>query len=156
MATSPSSSPEGLKLIPGYRVGRRIGSGAQASVHLLEPTTKAKNASSSPLPTYAVKIAPVPAKITKKGLSEAEINARSIDKEYKLYSNHFNGLRDEGMMASMPYRGGVPPFGTKDGMYSNGHIRNESVLRLYYILLLFSLVSHNAHLFLLAFNHFAF
>jgi hypothetical protein len=113
---APSSSPEGLQLIKGYRVGKCIGSGAQASVHLLEPTTKAKNASSSPLPTYAVKIAPVPTKITKKRLSVPEINERSISKEYKLYSNHFPNLRDEGMMACMPYKGGIQPSGTKEGV----------------------------------------
>jgi hypothetical protein len=116
---APSSSPVGLKLIPGYRVGKKIGSGAQASVHLLEPTAaaQAKNLSSTSLPTYAVKICPLPSKTTKKGLSEAEINERSIGKEFKLYNNQFPKLRDEGMLGSMPFKGGIQPFGTKEGMY---------------------------------------
>jgi hypothetical protein len=134
---APSSSPEGLKLITGYRVGRQIGSGAQACVHLLEPTTKAKNASSSSLPTYAVKLAPV-AKITNKRVSVPEINERSIAKEFKLYANHFPGLRDEGMLASMPYKGGIIPHGTKDGMYSLSSLSLLSFL--------LSIVSHNAPL----------
>jgi hypothetical protein len=112
---APSPSPVGLKLIKNYRVGKKIGSGAQASVHLLEPTAAAK-AKDASLPTYAVKICPVPSKITKSGQSEAEINERSLRKEFKLYSNQFPKLRDAGMLARMPFKGGIQPFGSKDGM----------------------------------------
>jgi hypothetical protein len=111
---APSPSPVGMKLIPKYRVGKKIGSGAQASVHLLEPTAAAKEKNQS-LPTYAVKICPVPSKITKSGQSEPEINERSIRKEFKLYNNQFPKLRDEGMVASMPFKGGIQPFDTKYG-----------------------------------------
>jgi hypothetical protein len=104
----------GMELIKKYCVGKKIGSGAQASVHLLEPTAeaKAKDASS---PTYAVKICPE-AKKTKNEESEAEINERSLRKEFKLYSNHFPKLRDAGMLARMPFKGGIVPYGTKNGM----------------------------------------
>lgn len=111
---APSPSPVGLQLIKGYKVGKKIGFGAQASVHLLEPT--AAKANNKQLPTYAVKICPVPSKITKKGVSEPEINERSIGKEFKLYNNHFPKLRDEGMLATMPFKGGIQPFGTTEGM----------------------------------------
>jgi hypothetical protein len=149
---APSSSPEGLLLIKGYRVGRCIGSGAQADVHLLEPTPKAKNASSSTLPTYAVKLAPVPSKTTKKGVSVPEINERSINKEYLMYQNHMPKLRDAGMMASMPYTGGVIPHGTKDGMYLVTVSRlNESVLHPPSCL---SSLTMHAHLLLLLYSYF--
>jgi hypothetical protein len=59
-------------------------------------------------------ICPVPPK-SQKGLSSLKINERSIGKEFKLYNNHFPKLRDEGMLATMPFKGGIQPFGTKEG-----------------------------------------
>jgi hypothetical protein len=104
----------GLELIHGYTVGKKIGSGAQASVHLLEPTVVAKTKDPS-LPTYAVKICPV-AKVTKKGQTDPEMNERSLRKEFKLYGNQFPGLQDKGIVASMPFfKSGVQPYGSKDG-----------------------------------------
>jgi hypothetical protein len=148
---APSPSPVGLKLIRGYRVGKKIGFGAQASVHLLEPTAaaQAKNTSSTPLPTYAVKICPVPTKTTKKGLSEPEINERSIGKEFKLYNNHFPKLRDEGMLATMPFKDGIQPFGTKEGKCC--HL--SCIATRAFSVLFYPLVSYNtiANLLLLAF-----
>jgi hypothetical protein len=74
MASSSSSPESSLTLMPNYRDGKQIGTGAQVSVYLLEPTTTVTHASfSSSLTMYAVRIAPV-AKITKVKLLEAEIN----------------------------------------------------------------------------------
>jgi hypothetical protein len=113
---APSPSPVGLKLIPGYRVGKKIGSGAQLACTSSNQQQQLKQRMFRQLLCQ-----PTPSnlsgssKITK-GTLEPEINERSIGKEFKLYNNHFPKLRDEGMLATMPFKGGIQPFGTKEGM----------------------------------------
>jgi hypothetical protein len=80
------SSPVGHEIAKHYRVGPKIGSGACATVYELldrngNPTE------------FAVKMAPLPKKVTKKKNSPEETNASLIYHEQNLYQNHFGTIR---------------------------------------------------------------
>jgi hypothetical protein len=79
-------SPVGIEIAKHYRVGRKIGSGACANVYeLLDRYGK---------PTeFAIKMAPLPKKVTKKRNSPDEMNASLIYHEQNLYQNHFGQIR---------------------------------------------------------------
>eukprot|EP00980_Cylindrotheca_fusiformis_P007206 scaffold1525_cov142-Cylindrotheca_fusiformis.AAC.6 len=82
-------SATGVEILKGskakWRVGRKLGSGACASVHALEEVDGT--------PTeYAIKLAPVPKKITKKKTSVDEVNARTLYYEHVVYRNQFQDI----------------------------------------------------------------
>jgi hypothetical protein len=110
MAPSKSVAPVGLNIVKGYRVGKQLGEGAQASVHLLEPLARKDGASR---PTFAIKLAPV-AKTTKKGQTLGEINERSLRKEYLIYATQFPTLQQKGIVASLPRSMSVPHATNKE------------------------------------------
>jgi hypothetical protein len=79
-------SPIGIEIFKHYRVGPKIGNGACATVHELLD----KNG----IPTeFAIKVAPLPKKVTKKRNSPDEMNASLIYHEQNLYQNHFGKIR---------------------------------------------------------------
>lgn len=82
-------SPEGTEIVRNKRakfvVGKKLGSGACATVHELKD--------SNGVPTkYAIKIAPLPQKKSKKGKTEEEMNAQLIFYEQLIYQNQLAQL----------------------------------------------------------------
>jgi hypothetical protein len=107
----------GIQIGKDYVVGPCIGTGAQASVHKLLPARHSQKTT-----VYAIKLAPVPSKITQKGTSVAEINARSIRKEYQLYAHQFPDLQKKGMLPMLARGADLPVtlvHGTFDGTYAS-------------------------------------
>jgi hypothetical protein len=101
---APSTS--GPKADPWIPRWKKIGSGAQASVHLLEPTAAAQAKNVNFFANLRRQICPVPPK-SQKGLSSLKLTSEASAKSSKLYNNHFPKLRDEGMLATMPFKGGL-------------------------------------------------
>jgi hypothetical protein len=91
------ASPVGMQIGRGHNkfiVGEKIGSGACATVYEL----KDKNDQ----PTkFAVKITPLPKKVTKKQNSPEETNARLLFYEQLVYNNHFGSLQGK-VIPSLP------------------------------------------------------
>ena len=96
------SSPIGIELYrgktPKWRVGKQLGSGACATVHLLEEIDGS--------PTqWAIKLAPVPKKKTKKGTSTEEVNDRLLYNEGVMYQNQFQDIQGRYVPKLPPYGG---------------------------------------------------
>ena len=90
-----------------WRVGKLIGTGACASVHVLLDDNKKET-------EYAVKIVPLPTKVTKKKTSPPERNARLLHFEELTYKNQFPGFQGSILPRLAPYDG-PPSFGEVDG-----------------------------------------
>ena len=99
--------PEGIQIYKGqtakWRVGKKLGSGACAAVHSLEEIDGPSTATE-----WAIKLAPLPTKTTKKGSSPAEVNARLIHHESVMYQNQFQDLRGIFLPRLPPYQGPQP------------------------------------------------
>ena len=117
-----NDSAEGLYLDPPtnkWRIGKRLGSGACGSVHILE---KCNASTSSGIAKYAVKLAPLPPSTrptkSKKKKTAVERNADILYHENMLYRNVLNDLRGT-VVPDVPLFGGgkCPPqcFGDIDG-----------------------------------------
>jgi len=100
-------APEGIQLYKGqtakWRVGSKLGSGACATVHCLE---ELDGGSSHPT-EWAIKLAPLPTKTTKKGTTPMEVNARLIHHESVMYQNQFQDILGSVLPRLPPYKG--PP-----------------------------------------------
>lgn len=106
------TSPVGLIIGGGsskqqWKVGKQIGSGACASVHLL----KAPDGKES---GFVVKVASLPTKITKKKTTIPERNARLLYKEAQIYQNMFSNYRGS-ILPKAPSYVGPPQTGDVDG-----------------------------------------
>jgi hypothetical protein len=109
---APSSpSPVGLQLFKGskpeWKIGKRLGSGACATVHALETLSGTET-------EYAIKLAPLPVKTTKKQNSEAEINASRLHYENVVYQNQFPDIQGT-MIPNLPPGKGPPSTGEVGG-----------------------------------------
>jgi serine/threonine protein kinase len=95
-------SPIGIELYKGqtakWRIGRNLGSGACATVHSLEEIDGQST-------EWAIKLAPLPTKTTKKGTSTEEVNARLIHHESVMYQNQFQDLQGTFLPRLPPYKG---------------------------------------------------
>lgn len=94
--------PEGIELFKGktpkWRVGKHLGTGACATVHVLEEIDGS--------PTeWAIKLTPLPKKKTKKGNSEEEINDRLLYIENVMYQNQFQDIQGIYIPKLPPYDG---------------------------------------------------
>lgn len=94
--------PVGIELLRGktakWRVGKELGKGACATVHLLEEIDGS--------PTeWAIKLAPLPTKKTKKGTSIEEVNDRLLHHESVMYQNQFQDIQGTFVPQMPPYSG---------------------------------------------------
>ena len=110
------NSPVGIEIAKGprkpfqWKVGKSLGCGACAAVHELVTVDGA--------PTeFAIKLAAVPEKRTKKGSSQAEVNERLIDFERLLYQNQFPDLQGTNI-PTLPSGKGPPASGEAGSEYS--------------------------------------
>ena len=106
--------PVGIKLKksknPKWKVGKKIGAGACASVHeLLELDGTATD--------FAIKLAPLPTKTTRKQNSPAEVNARLLYFEQLMYNNQFPDMCGKTIPKLPPY-GGPPVQGEEEGRFT--------------------------------------
>jgi pSer/pThr/pTyr-binding forkhead associated (FHA) protein len=93
---------------PKWRVGKKVGSGACATVHALEEIDGTAT-------EFAIKLAPIPVKTTKKKNSEAEINATRIYYEHVVYRNQFQDILGEYLPNLPSYSKGPPSHGEAGG-----------------------------------------
>jgi hypothetical protein len=96
-------TPVGIEIRRGnakYRVGQQIGKGACAAVYTLN------DAEDNKATEFAVKIASLPTKTTKKGNSPEERNAALLHYEQLVYQTQFVGLQGR-FIPSVPSKG--PP-----------------------------------------------
>ena len=119
MSTSASSkkkkSPEGLIIAGGndtnrkaqWKIGKRVGEGACASVHLLDNMDGSSSG-------FVVKIVPVPTKTTKQGKSPEETNARLLNHEALMYQNQLPEYQGY-IIPKMPPYIGPPPRAFVEG-----------------------------------------
>lgn len=116
------ASPVGLIISSGkhqWKVGKEVGSGACASVHLLQEVhngngakSKSNNTSTS---SWVVKIAPLPTKITKQRKTPPERNAHLIYYEELMYQSQFVEFQGD-ILPRLPAGGHQPPSkGQGDG-----------------------------------------
>jgi hypothetical protein len=92
-----------------WKVGEKLGSGACATVHTLQTLEGA--------PTeYAVKIAPLPMKTTKKQNAPAEVNDRYLAHEAMLYQTQFPHLQGT-IVPNLPSGKGPPVTGIVEGEF---------------------------------------
>jgi hypothetical protein len=97
-----------------WKIGKRLGIGACATVHSLETDTGA--------PTeFAIKLAPIPTKTSKKQNSPAEINARRLHYEHVVYQNTFSDLQGT-LIPKLPSYKGPPASGEANGEYKQGSL----------------------------------
>ncbi|CAJ1946357.1 unnamed protein product [Cylindrotheca closterium] len=98
-------SAKGVEILKGpkakWKIGKKLGSGACATVYSLETID-------GNLTEYAVKVVPVPTKKTKKQNSEGEINARLLHFEHLVYSNILPDIRGT-HVPRMPFSKNEPP-----------------------------------------------
>ena len=92
---------------PQWKVGKLIGRGACAEVYEL-------NTIEGTPTEYAIKLAPVPTKTTKKGNSPDEVNDRLLDFERLLYQAQLPDLQGVNI-PNLPSAKGPPASGTADG-----------------------------------------
>lgn len=104
-------SATGVEILKGskakWRVGRKLGSGACAAVHTLE------EADGTPT-EFAIKLAPLPKKITKKKNSVDEVNARTLYYEHVVYRNQFQDILGI-YVPNLPSYGKAPPSNGEAG-----------------------------------------
>jgi hypothetical protein len=98
-------SPVGIELLKGskpkWRVGKELGSGACATVHLLEEIDGT--------PTeLAIKLTPIPTKKTKKQNSIEEVNSSRLYFEHVVYHNQFQDVQGTFIPKLAPYKGPQP------------------------------------------------
>lgn len=107
--------PKGLKIGSGkFRVGKKLGSGACATVHAVELSSDGSETE------WAIKLAPKPAKTTKKGNSPGEANYRHLHYENIVYQNTVPDLQGKLVPRLPPGTGKAPPsHGEVDGKQSN-------------------------------------
>jgi serine/threonine protein kinase len=94
--------------LPKYAVNK-LGSGACATVHALE------EADGTPT-EFAIKLAPLPKKITKKKNSQEEVNARTLYYEHVVYRNQFQDILGK-YIPNLPSYGKAPPSNGEAGGY---------------------------------------
>ena len=103
--------PVGIELLKGktpkWRVGKELGSGACATVHLLEEIDGTAT-------EWAIKLAPIPKKKTKKGNSTEEVNDRILYHESVMYQNQFQDLQGI-YVPKLPPFNGPPTSGETEG-----------------------------------------
>lgn len=97
-----TTAPVGIELYKGktpkWRIGKELGNGACASVHALEEIDGT--------PTeWAIKVAPIPTKKTKKANSMEEVNDRLLYYEHVMYQNQFQDIQGIFVPRLPPYRG---------------------------------------------------
>eukprot|EP00536_Pseudo-nitzschia_multiseries_P005504 jgi/Psemu1/12707/gm1.12707_g len=104
-SSSSSSSPVGLEIVKGkrrWKVGSVLGRGACATVCSLEKVRSSSSQSQSqsqqqqsllPAFRFAIKLAPLPTKTTKKGNSRDETNAKLLYYEQMIYTTQFRSLQ---------------------------------------------------------------
>ena len=85
-----------------FKVGNQIGSGACASVYELKDA-------SGQVTEYAVKVAPIAVKKTKKGNSLAEKNEALLHYEQLIYNTQFVSLQGK-YIPSLPASNGPPRY----------------------------------------------
>ncbi|CAB9497595.1 kinase I isoform alpha [Seminavis robusta] len=104
---------EGASRKRQWKVGKRIGEGACASVHtLLESNNSSGNNGKET--EYVVKIVPLPTKVTKKKMTLPERNARLLHFEELVYKNQFPEFQGYVLPKLSPYDG-PPSYGETDG-----------------------------------------
>jgi hypothetical protein len=97
---------------PQWKVGKRIGEGACASVHaLLDSDNKDTS--------YVVKIVPLPTKTTRKRDTLPERNARLLHFEELVYTAQFSNYQGWIIPKLSPYIG-PPSYGEVDGKPNDG------------------------------------
>ena len=105
------SSAVGIEIRKGntarWRVGAKLGSGACASVHLLQDAEGDET-------EFAIKLTPLPKKTTKKQNSQDEVNARMLYFEHVMYQNQFQDIQGTYIPELPPYKG-PPSYGESDG-----------------------------------------
>ena len=106
------SSAAGVVILKGnkpkWRVGKKLGSGACATVYSLEGTDRTST-------EWAIKLSPLPTKITKKKNSEIEVNATKLYYEHVVYRNQFQDILGEYVPKLPPYGKGPPSCGEAGG-----------------------------------------
>jgi hypothetical protein len=107
MAPSPVGSQILKGKQPRWKVGEQLGSGACSTVHLLE------DIDGSPT-DFAIKMAPVPKKKTKKGNSKEEINETLLYFENMVYHNQVQDIQGT-IIPKLPPPKGPPGHGKTDG-----------------------------------------
>ena len=103
-----AKSPVGIEIYKGkqpkWKVGKQLGTGACATVHQLD------NIDGSPT-EFAIKLAPLPKKITKKQNSKEETNQRLLSFENTVYHNQVQDLQGT-FVPKLPPSKGPPAHGT--------------------------------------------
>ena len=87
-------SPVGIEISKGkrkWKIGKILGSGACATVCSMKVLDNGRGEDTS----FAVKLAPLPKKTTRKGNSPAEINAKLLYYEQLVYTTQFRSLQGE-------------------------------------------------------------
>lgn len=113
------ASPEGQLIGNGWKIGKKLGSGACGSVHeLVVPTNRAKStssSSSSSSTSWAIKVAPLPASKAagtgkKRKKTPEERNADLILHEYTTLQNAGSQMRGT-MVPEISFMGDPPSYG---------------------------------------------
>lgn len=108
-------SPVGIEISKGkrtWKVGKKLGSGACATVCAL----KSIDNGSSIETDFAVKMAPLAKKKTKKGNSPAELNAKLLYYEQLVYSTQFRPLQGNFIPTTPSASSKDPPiYGDENG-----------------------------------------
>ena len=109
--------PVGLIIESGknqWKVGKEVGTGACASVHLLQ---EANSNNSNSDTDWVIKIAPLPTKITKNRKTLPERNAHLIYYEELMYQSQFNEFQGD-ILPRLPAGGKEPPSKGQDNGYT--------------------------------------
>lgn len=105
--------PKGIEIYKGktakWRVGKNLGTGACAAVHSLEEIEGSST-------EWAIKLAPLPKKKTKKASSPEEVNVRLLHHEGVMYINQFQDLQGSYVPRLPPYKG-PPSNGEAEGTF---------------------------------------
>ena len=110
-------SPVGIEISKGkrkWKIGKILGSGACATVCSL----KAIDGGGSNETDFAVKLAPMPKKTTRKGNSPDELNAKLLYYEQLVYTTQFRSLQGE-FIPQLPNPSSSkdpPTYGEENGM----------------------------------------
>jgi len=110
-------SPVGIEIGKGkikWKVGKMLGSGACATVCSLKRTDASSNETD-----FAVKLAPLPKKKTKKGNSAEEMNVKLLYYEQLVYTTQFRSLQGN-FIPSVPNSSSSkdpPLYGDENGTF---------------------------------------